>query len=407
MARQPFGMVVTEQPGFQRTMRNPVHTFHLKTPPFALQPFMIAPVLPGETMKNLMLKARVVSDPIVNPLIGWWKEYYFFYVKHRDLYNRDDLINMVLDPAWDVSPVTTDLGTTADVGMYYGGGAGMIHWSKACFRRVVDCYFRDEGQTYADNTIAFAGDIGTRAIGSFVGNSWLDSAVQAAELTALDVDVDSADANTTVQASEVVTALRRYEQLLDSGLVQMSYEDYLRTYGIRPKPEELHIPELIRYSRSWTYPTNTIDPTNGTPRSAVSWSIAERADKDRQFREPGFIFGVTICRPKVYFSKQVGSIVEVMNDINSWLPALLRNDRNASFKLVADAVGPIGAISDDTGGWWVDIKDALLYGDQYLNFALTATDKNLVANPNAGVTPNGKRYVQALAGRLGSKVQVG
>ena len=70
-----------------RVQRHPKHTFHLFTRPYQIQPFLIAPVLAGETMKNLLLQARVVTDPVQNRLIGWWQEYYFFYVKARDTMN--------------------------------------------------------------------------------------------------------------------------------------------------------------------------------------------------------------------------------------------------------------------------------------------------------------------------------
>ena len=68
----------------RRVTRRPQHTFQLRHRPWEIQPFMLAPVLPGETMQNLLLQARVVTDPIKNPLIGWWCEHYVFYVKHRD-----------------------------------------------------------------------------------------------------------------------------------------------------------------------------------------------------------------------------------------------------------------------------------------------------------------------------------
>lgn len=393
------GRIIVQNAGkMQRKLRKPAHTFNLKMPPYLIQPFLIAPVLPGETMKNFLMQARVVSDPIKNPEIGWWCEYYIFYVKHRDLYERDYLVEMVLDPAWSVTDVTTAQGgTAADVGQYYAGGTGMINWTRLCLRRVIDEYFRDEGQTYANNTIAFGGDIGTQAIAQIMGNSWLDSVVQDGEYIAQDVEVEGPDANSTIQASEVADAMRKWEMLRMNNLTNMSYEDFLASYGVRPEAIELHRPELVRYVRDWTYPTNTIDPTNGTPRSAVSWSIQERADLNRFFNEPGFLFGVTVIRPKVYLRNQKGSAVETMNDLYTWLPAMLAEDARASFKKVADAVGPLGAISDDTAGWWLDVRDIFMHGDQFCNFATTATDKNMVPLPTAGLTPAGKRFVSALA----------
>ena len=95
--------------GTSRKLRHPKHTFNLKVKPWAIQPFMIAPVLPGETMKNLLMQSRVISDPLKSPIVGWWLDYAFFYVKHRDLDTRDFWTDMMLNPEWapDPSVVTT------------------------------------------------------------------------------------------------------------------------------------------------------------------------------------------------------------------------------------------------------------------------------------------------------------
>ena len=73
--------IVRGQKVNQRKMRAPHTNFHIKTRPWQIQPFCIFPVLPGETMQNAMWKSRVVSDPVKNRLIGWWKEYYLFYAR--------------------------------------------------------------------------------------------------------------------------------------------------------------------------------------------------------------------------------------------------------------------------------------------------------------------------------------
>ena len=79
-------------------MRRPQHKFRVDHKPWELQAICLAPVLPGETLKNALLQARVVSDPLVAPLVGWWIEYYFFYVKHRQLASSADFVDMMLDP---------------------------------------------------------------------------------------------------------------------------------------------------------------------------------------------------------------------------------------------------------------------------------------------------------------------
>ena len=112
--------VVQEVPQVGRKQRRPVHTFQVRHRPWQIQPMVIAPVLPGETLENALVQARVVTDPIANPLIGWWIEYYFFYVKHRDLDARDTLTSMMLtdastaslNSAFQVSPSSRKYSST-------------------------------------------------------------------------------------------------------------------------------------------------------------------------------------------------------------------------------------------------------------------------------------------------------
>ena len=71
MAQVPQIRVVQamETPQVRRRLRQPSVKFNLQTEPYAIAPFFIHPVRPGETMTNLLLQSRVVSDPINNALI--------------------------------------------------------------------------------------------------------------------------------------------------------------------------------------------------------------------------------------------------------------------------------------------------------------------------------------------------
>lgn len=360
-----------------RRMRRPVHTFNLRHRPFQIQPFLLAPVLPGETLKNLLLQARVVTDPIQNALIGWWHEYYIFYCKLRDLHDRDDFVEMLLDTSKDMSTWQT----AASFPTYHSGTAA-VQWSKECLDRVVECYFRDEGESFTAPTI-------DSVVAARINNdSWIDSVVNGATMEPTGIDVTIQPAGTDAElitASEVDAALRTWQWARQTGLTDQTYEDFLATYGVRMKKEELHEPELIRYIREWQYPSNTVDPSDGTVASAVSWSIAERADKDRFFKEPGFIFGVTVTRPKVYLRNQVGSAAGLMQSAQTWLPAILRDDSQASWVEVGATAGPLDS---NTDSYWVDIKDILLHGDQFLNYdPASVTDRNFVDLPAADLDP--------------------
>lgn len=368
MARRPS--VAPAIVSANRVTRSPVHHFHLRTIPFQIQPFLLAPVLPGETMTNLMLRARVVSDPIKNPLIGWWNEYYFFYVKHRDLTARDTLTEMMLDP--DVkAPVAA---AAVPEHNHFAGGT---NWANMCLERVVDEYFRNEGEAW---NAPMRSNLPLSGINL---ENWTQSLMRNDQMVSdddLNVDLN---ANSTITAGEVDRALRMWQFQRANNLTDMDYDDFLATYGIRTAAVELHRPELLRYVRQWTYPVNTVDPATGAPSSALSWSIEERADKNRFFTEPGFIFGVTVTRPKVYLRNLKGSMAHAMNDAIAWLPAIMMDDPNSSLRLQANGTGPLPAIND-AGGYWFDVKDLFMYGDQFVNFDPAAVaDANMLTLPLA------------------------
>jgi len=332
-----------------RVTRHPTHHWNVKAKPFVIQPIAIAPVLPGETMKNALFQSRVVSDPIKNPLIGWWIEYYWFYVKHRDLAGSDDFQSMMLDLNHDMSGQEA---SADDTNLYVK--AGNIDYTKQCLDAVVAEYFRGEGDSVTS--------VDGLPVAQLNQNSWLDSITSSADFTSGDFDVDL-DADDTIEASEVSRSLMHWEFLRANNMTEMSYEDYLGTFGVKTQTEERHVPELLRYVREWTYPVNTVDPSDGSAVSATSWAISERMDKDRFFKEPGFIFGVSVARPKVYLLKQKGSAVGLMKDALSWLPAIMRNEPETSLKQL-DASG---LLDGPAAGSWYDIRDLLIYGDQFTN----------------------------------------
>lgn len=365
----------------RRKPRRPQHPFNLVFKPFQIQPFLIAPVLPGESMENALIQARFVTDPVRSKLTGWWCGLWLFYVKIRDLEDRDLLETMFLDMNADLS----SLNSAAAAWAYHAGGT--INWVEECLKRVVVEYFRFEGEAYDIATIDNVPLASIRNMDVF------DSLSLEADLDSLDFDVDT-DTSGTIEASEIETAMYQWQWMRQNNLIRdMDFEDYLASYGVRPKVEEAHIPELLRYIEDWSYPTNTVEPTTGAPSSAVAWSIAERADKRRFFREPGFVFGVTCCRPKVYRQSQTGSFTGLMTSVKSWLPAMLTNSPEVS-RIASDfGSGPVPELgSTIVGGYNVDIRDLLIHGEQFVNRALVvdSSDSTLTL-PADGATLN-KRY---------------
>lgn len=351
--------ILSDVPRVGRVARRPIHTFNLKQRPMVLQPFMIAPVLPGETLKNLLLQARVVTAPIKNSLIGWWNEYYFFYVKHSQLDGVDDFKAMMLDLEHTVGNAPT-----AFTQLYQVSTSG-VAWLEQSLKLITEEYFRDEGEAWDNVTIDGLPVVALNR------NSWLDSLVDS---TTLETGGDLGDLETAaedVTLRELDKAFQTYQFLQANELTNMTYEEFLKTHGVRGAlTRDPRTPELIRYVRDWTYPSNTIDPTDGSATAACSWSVSERADKDRFFAEPGFIVGITCARPKLYLCKQKASLVQHLDNALMWLPAIMRDDPYTSLREFANNAGPLAG--NVTNAYTVDVRDLWLYGDQFANYDLDA-----------------------------------
>ena len=366
------------QPLVRRKLRSPAHKFSVRAKPFEICPFLIAPVLPGETMTNALLQSRVVSDPIAHPLIGWHHEMMLFYVSIPAIaayMGNDDFVQSFIDPAVDLSSLAENADNTA----YYQFKAGM-RWNEFCHQVVTDSFFRDE----KDMGVFTALDQYPAAYADLDRNVFQSAKEESA--TGDDMELPGVDEIEDLDIlSGYTTHYQQWEIMRDMGLTTVTFEDYLRSHGVSVADGDVtvadgsggeilavtkHKPELLRFTRDWTYPTNHVDPTNGTPTSAVSWSVKARADKHRFFKYPGFLYGVTVTRPKLYLGNQKGSAAGLLATALDWLPAVLDGHPYTSLKENLDSATD-GIIRTQDEDYWVDLKDLFLYGDQFLNYSLS------------------------------------
>lgn len=357
----------------KRKQRRPNHTFYLKHRPFVVQPYLCAPVLPGETLENYRMQARVVSDPVVDKLAGCHLENYLFYVKIRDLAGRDDFEEMFVNPSKDMSSY---YDTTDDVEFYYevNGSTTSTNWAKLCYQRIIEEHFRgdDEAWNFAVDT-ARSG-LAIAQVNNIPG--WLDSMYASDDVTAQDVTISTAGDN-AFTVKEMEAAYEQYMLAQIHGLTQKSFEDYLHDSGVgNAQAQEPHVPELLFYDRKWTYPTNTVEPTDGSVASAWVWSNTMVRNNKRFFKEPGFLMGLTVVRPKVYYSGLTSSPTQHMNSMAAWLPPDLRNQAHSARIEVSAGEGPAGA-NLTTEAYQYAIDDLLLYGDQWSNIAPSSIDSKV------------------------------
>lgn len=385
----PAGLkVVQDNVRPRRVPRRPKHTFHIQQLPYELTPFMIAPVLAGETLQNALLQCRSVSTEVNNSLIGGHLEHYFFYVKLRDLSDSDDIVDVLMD----INTSSTVDTSSGDV--YHDVISGAPKWFEMCTDVVVSSWFRDEGDTGSH-------------VGSTTGlpmvqwdnkNSLMESLIEDADLvspTLVGEPYKDAD-----------EAMQKWEFMKQMQLTEMTFEDYLATFGSDVRKETENYPELVRFTKNWTYPTNTVG-ADGTVNTQFSWSIQERADKDRFFKEPGFLVGYTVFRPKLYMSLQTQSAVSILMDAFDWLPANMKEDPYNSLKKfsAASAFSPYLDAATPTGGelvtaddYWVDVRDLFVHGDAFTNMTRDA-NINAVRAEDMN-TFHGKKYPDSAALQL-------
>lgn len=377
-----------------RRTRSPKHTFNLKFKPYEIVPAAIAPVLPGETLDKALFQFRGVTDPMVNRLIGGHMEFHLFYVKHRGLAADDTtgiLQSMMLDPA----VATTSLQAGANSTPYYTFKGGM-KYVEMCHRAVVSAFFRDEGEAWN------VASVENYPAAQIEQEGWWHS-LKEESATGDDNELPGVD---ELEELDILpgfsTHYAQWEIMRDNGLTNLTYSDFLRSYGVSIPQDEVdqdadgngvidkHEPELLRSYRKWAYPSNVINPTDGSAKSALFWDDAFSADKKRFFKEPGFLYLVGIMRPKIYLGNQKGAAVGLLNDAYSWLPAVLNGMGYTSVKEVLDSLTD-GILQNQDEDYWVDLADLFNYGDQFVNHTMGASANHGLALPSANNA--GRKYV--------------
>lgn len=372
----------------QRVSRRPQNPYTLRTRPFSITPFMCHPVLPGETLKNVLIQARVVSDPLdpLMKLTGWWCETMLFYVKHRDLSPDGTGVAataaaMVLDQDTDMTSMRTAPGNIA-----FFQYPGAIAWNKFCYNRIVDEYFRDGTETFATaiDSLGYSKAALTRP-----GQYSAYERVTLAANKRTDNDVDLIAGGSPVTPLEFTERWQHWATLRDAGLMDMDYQDFVNTYGVETREAEtspnLHRPEILYQSSHWQYASNVVEPTTGVPAVAAVWSLAERSDKAFLFNEPGFIYGIHVVRPKMYLGTPEGSMNGAMDNLHAWLPAVLAHNYEDGYVFFDDTPGPTGPLgSTMAADYWVDIRDLFTGGDLFRNYTVVPdTTPGFVALPTA------------------------
>lgn len=375
----------TEKAG--RVGRYPRHKFSVRGMPYTVVPFMFAPVMVGETLKNLYMESRVITDPILNPIIGWKQQYFFYWVSMSDLL-VDAMREMFIDPT--NTDIAATQGALANDQFYYTAKGG-VPYAKLATQRVVEHFFRAEDET-ADAYKTAAGD---QYIVQIEDDNFMDS------LTDKDEMPEGAAIAGATDAGDLQRLMLAFEQLRGLGVSNMSYEDWLRSNGIKvPEEAEAGKPVELGYFSDFQYPSNTVNPADGIPASAVSWVFKNGTSEKKLFKEPGFIIGISVTRPKVYFGGLAGNAASFLTRAWDWSPNYLWAAPETTLKRFTGDTGPLGDRTTAPDDYFLDMRDLFLYGDQWQNHTAFAAvpaasgTNHMLAGPN-GATFNWRYPTEA------------
>lgn len=339
--------VVTPGETRTRVSRQPNFPLTGRMKPYGLYPFMAHPVLPGETLMDFEAKQRVLSMPVRHPLFGAWFERWLVYVKLTDL-----------DPALAEMFVSLNMATTGYTATVDNPRtftkAGQIDWIGMCMRRIWEVYFADESEV--------GGTMPTIDGVPMCGRKHVDWA-QNLMFTPEGITPEDLPSNPEGQ-------LTGMQMMALAGMSELSYEKYIQQYGVsqRDAVAVSGNPQILRYTMSWTVPTNAIDPVSGAPSSAWAWSDPFKSEKNFRFNEPGFVLMIGAIRPKMFSDAMVASRIGNMWGFADWFPSYNLSDPAAG---IVEIDGDDPAFRADFGAGTdkllVDHRDLLSRGEVFVN----------------------------------------
>lgn len=315
--------------------------------PFGLYPIMAHLVLPGETLKSASSKWTVISQPLKNPFVGAWLESWLFYVKLTDL--DRDLGQMFISDTYSTSGWTSG----ADRPVFFTQ-SGEIAWIEKCVNRIHEAFFLTEGETARVNF----GD-GIPAV-KLNNRAWYQNLMFEPAEVALDVTGER-------DHTEQISAWQMVQQMQ---MTELSYESYLEQYGVKSMNLGIGEPEILRFTRSWTKPTNIVEPSTGVATSAWVWNDEMKLEKDKRFEEPGFVIQLATVRPKMYMEGQEYSMLQTLWGFSDFYPAYNLPDPAAGIKRIGtdDPVfkSDLNAAEGEVQLLY-DHRDLLSHGEQFIN----------------------------------------
>lgn len=386
--------------GEGRVGRRPETHFDLRFKPYQIQPFCLFPVLPGETMTNCTIQLQGWTDPLKAVCKNqiWHAEAYLYYVKMRDLPGWDDASDDIGKDLIDMFESNESLSShqVAAGNAWSGCAAYGVDFAARALERVVDAFWRDEGHPW-NGPAAIDGV----PIASVLGNrrDVTDHLTVASQYGDRRANLDW-DASGTITVDDIELAYREWVGQKDGPELDMDYEDWVRAAGGKAvtkndEREELHLPEELTGVREFSYPTNTVEPTTGTPSVAVGFRWRKGTRKMFRFEEWGWVLGVVCWRPKLLHGQQQGLFATMMQQRDNWFPPNMDPRSWSPHMNLTETQGPLaGNVTAAQVSYWVNLRDLMRHGEQFTNYTVVPGDGTTARTPD-GTAAYGYWYPSA------------
>lgn len=241
----------------------------------------------------MYFESCVIIDLIKNLIIGWKKEYFFFYVKMSDFF--DDIIKeMFID--FQNALLLVEVMVVDNV--WYQFESGGFNWLKCGMDCIMKYYFWDEGEDFI----------------WFGVLKYYQYFVYYCDMGIFDLIMDKDDMLQGVVILFVIDVqdfevfMMVFEYLCVMGFVNMFYEDFFWLYGVNIKDLIEGKFEFFWYLLDWQYLLNMINLEMGVLISVVLWVFKQFFCECKFFMELGFVIGFMVIWFKMYMGGQFGYV---------------------------------------------------------------------------------------------------
>ena len=310
----------------QRHLRKPRYPFTNAGFFGMLTPIARAPVLPGETLKEISLRLTGQSVPIGYPLVGAYVDVHYWYVPFRLL--DADFPEEIVAGTWNPSAQFAAANGKKSVYFTTTSGNSMLHDAVHHLGNLFYNPLTASDMSASTDLVAMRADM--------IAEMFSSEEVEGGPDVSIDVS------GGTLSMEELFDSRREYLTNLKRAQLDDSYLTHLAQAGVDMKEGFISEPEFLWSQRKWIMPSKAVDQSTGNTVQSYFVSMEGKRQTRKYFPEHGLIVGLALIRPSFFDTAKKGTFDELHDDCwhENWFPGIskeFRVDTNTDWSPLADA----------------------------------------------------------------------